>query len=73
MVLNSDKKMCGRVQYKTMEQNIEREYLESSSGLFLQATSIISGTCHKNKQELERACRIANRESPRKSTKKVHT
>ena len=50
---------------------MEEDYLHSSSGLFLQATSIISGTCHQDKQELERASRMAFKESPKKSARNV--
>ena len=54
-----------------IEQHVESEYLQNTSGLFLNATSIISGTCSRNKQELERASRIAGSESPTKSPTKV--
>ena len=70
MVLHCNDNVCGG--HEKIEQHVEKEYLQNTSGLFLNATSIISGTCSRNKQELERASRIAGSESPTKSPAKVN-
>ena len=54
-----------------LEPKIQEDYLQSSGGLFLNATSIISGTCSGNEQELEQANRISGSGSPIKSPVKV--
>ena len=69
VLLHRDNNLCNEHDDR-IEQHVESEYLQNTSGLFLNATSIISGTCSRNKQELERASRIAGSESPTKSPTK---
>ena len=48
----------------TSGQNGKRNYGQKSSGLLLNATSIISGTFSTNEQELKKAGRISFHDSP---------
>ena len=57
--------------YEKNEPSDKRNYLQNTSGLFLNSTSIISVTCSRNKQELEKANRLTGGESPTKSNVKV--
>lgn len=49
---------------QNLDSKLKDDYLQTSTGLFLNATSIISGTCRTNEQELEQAKRISAIDSP---------
>ena len=56
---------------QNLDSKLKDDYLQTSTGLFLNATSIISGTCRTNEQELEQAKRISAIDSPINSLLKV--
>ena len=58
-------------EHEKSDLNDKRNYQQNSSSLFLNATSIISVTCSRNKQELEKANRLTGGESPTKSLVQV--
>ena len=58
-------------EHEKSELNYKRNSLQNSSGLFHNATSIISVTCSRDKQELEKATKLTGGESPTKSHVKV--
>lgn len=69
MVLPYDDNICAG--HENSGLNGKSIYRQNSSGLFLNATSIISVTCSRNKQELEKATRLTGVESPTKSRVQV--